>query len=62
MYLRLENVHIFKNNPVAKGEGLVSDKKLSNSLNNFKGYIYKINFFTKLHLILRYFGQFHGQV
>ena len=48
MYLRLENVHIFKNNPVAKGEGLVSDKKLSNSLNNFKGYIYKIHkFFQK---------------
>ena len=32
----------FISNPVAKGEGLVLVKKLSNSLSNLKGYIYKI--------------------
>ena len=39
--------HFYISNLVAKGEGLVLAKKLSNSLSNLKGYIYKIHkFFT----------------
>ena len=37
------NTRFYVSKQVAKGEGLVLAKKLSNSLSNLKGYIYKIH-------------------
>ena len=49
------HVFFFISNLVAKGEGLVLAKKLSNLLSNLKGYIYKNSEkFTKMHLIRQF--------
>ena len=41
-WIREDYTFFFISNLVAKGEGLVLVKKLSNSLSNLKGYTYKI--------------------